>query len=55
MKMEAIEGSETSAFKTQTPGKYPKENTLLALLCPPHLARTGQTSNLGPRHWEADG
>jgi hypothetical protein len=26
MKMEPIEGSETSAFKTQTPGKYPKEN-----------------------------
>ena len=26
--MEPIEGSETSAFKTQTPGKYPKENTL---------------------------
>jgi len=28
MKMELIEGSETSAFKTQTPGKYPKENIL---------------------------
>ena len=28
MKMEPIEGSETSAFKTQTPGKYPKENIL---------------------------
>jgi len=28
MKMEAIEGSETSAFKTQKPGKYPKENIL---------------------------
>jgi hypothetical protein len=25
-KMEPIEGSATSAFKTQTPGKYPKEN-----------------------------
>jgi hypothetical protein len=24
--MEPIEGSETSAFKSQTPGKYPKEN-----------------------------
>jgi len=23
--MEPIEGSETLAFKTQTPGKYPKE------------------------------
>jgi len=28
MKMEQIEGSETSAFKTQTPGNYPKENIL---------------------------
>ena len=28
-KMEPIEGSETSAFKPQTPGKYPKENILL--------------------------
>jgi hypothetical protein len=27
-KMEPIEGSETSAFKPQTPGKNPKENTL---------------------------
>jgi len=26
--MEPIEGSETSAFKTHTPGKYPKENKL---------------------------
>jgi len=26
--MEQIEGSETSAFKPQTPGKYPKENIL---------------------------
>jgi hypothetical protein len=29
MKMEPIESSETSVFKTQTPGKYPKENILL--------------------------
>ena len=29
MKMELIEGSETSAIRTQTPGNYPKENTLL--------------------------
>jgi len=29
MKMEPIEGSETSGFKTQTPGNYPKENILL--------------------------
>ena len=28
MKMEPIEGSETSAFKPQTPGKYQKENKL---------------------------
>jgi len=28
MKMEPIEGSETSAFKPQTPGNYPKENIL---------------------------
>jgi len=27
-KMEPIEGSETSAFKPQMPGKYPKENIL---------------------------
>jgi hypothetical protein len=26
MKMERIEGSETSAISTQTPGKHPKEN-----------------------------
>ena len=26
MKMVPIEGSETSAFKTQTPGNYPKDN-----------------------------
>jgi hypothetical protein len=30
--MEPIEGSETSAFRTQTPGKYPKENTLQKVL-----------------------
>ena len=28
MKMEPIEGSETSAFRTQTPGNYAKENIL---------------------------
>jgi len=28
MKMEQIEGSETSAIRTQTPGNYPKENIL---------------------------
>ena len=26
--MEPIEGSETSDFRTQTPGNYPKENIL---------------------------
>ena len=29
--MELIEGSETSAIRTQTPGNYPKENTLQVL------------------------
>jgi len=28
MKVELIEGSETSAIRTQTPGNYPKENIL---------------------------
>jgi len=28
MKMELMEGSETSAIRTQTPGNYPKENKL---------------------------
>ena len=28
MKMEQIDGSETSAYINQTPGNYPKENTL---------------------------
>jgi hypothetical protein len=28
MKMELIEGSETSAIRTQTPGNYTKENIL---------------------------
>ena len=28
MKMELIEGSETSTIRTQTPGNYPKENIL---------------------------
>ena len=28
-KMEPIEGSETSAFKPQSPGKFPKENILI--------------------------
>jgi len=28
MKMELIEGSETSAIRTQTAGNYPKENIL---------------------------
>jgi len=28
MKMELIEGSETSAIRTQTPGNYRKENIL---------------------------
>ena len=28
MKMEPTESSETSAFNTRTPGRYPKENAL---------------------------
>jgi hypothetical protein len=28
--MEPIEGSETSTFKPQMPGKYPKENIILS-------------------------
>jgi len=28
MKMELIDGSETSAIRTQTPGNYPKESIL---------------------------
>ena len=31
MKMELIEGSETSVIRTQTPGNYPKENILQRL------------------------
>ena len=31
MKMELIEGSETSAISTMTPGNYPKENILQKL------------------------
>jgi len=32
MKMDQIEGSETSAIINQTPGNYPKEN-LLYIIC----------------------
>jgi len=32
MKMELIDGSETSAIRTQTPGNYPKENILQEVL-----------------------
>jgi len=35
MKMELIEGSETSAIRTHTPGNYPKEN-ILHISCPAH-------------------
>jgi len=31
MKMEPIEGSETSAIINQTPGNYPKENLLYSV------------------------
>ena len=33
MKMELIEGSETSAINIVTPGNYPKENILQPLVC----------------------
>jgi len=32
MKMELMEGSETSAIRTQTPGNYPKENILQVVI-----------------------
>ena len=32
MKMELIEGFETSAIRTQTPGNYPKENILRCVI-----------------------
>jgi hypothetical protein len=35
-KMEPIEGSETSAIGTQTPGKHPKENIL-------HIKQEGES------------
>ena len=41
MKMEPIEGSETSAFKPQKPVKYPKENILYTLL----LFRSGSLAH----------
>jgi len=33
MKMELIEGSETSAIRTQAPGNYPKENIMQSHYC----------------------
>ena len=33
MKVEQIECSETSAYINQTPGNYPKENTLYSSFC----------------------
>jgi len=33
MKMEPTESSETSAFSTRTPGRYPKENALQYKAC----------------------
>ena len=32
MKMELIEGSETSVIRTKTPGNYPKENIFIWLV-----------------------
>ena len=46
MKMEPIEGYETSAFKTQTPGKYPKENILQHSLYFPHIRSGKKTDQL---------
>jgi hypothetical protein len=37
--MEPIEGSETSAFKPQTPGKYPNKAYLYRFHLPKHLPR----------------
>ena len=42
--MEPIKGSETSAFKPQTPGKYPKEN-ILQLFCYVRLSVLTVTNN----------
>ena len=39
-KMEPIEGSETSAFKPQMPGKYPKENILHSNVFQWHLVKS---------------
>jgi hypothetical protein len=39
MKMEQIECSETSAYKIQTPGNYPKEN-IQDIFCLPRLSKT---------------
>jgi len=33
MKMELIEGTETSVIRTQTPENHPKENTINIFLC----------------------
>jgi len=43
--MEPIEGSETSAFKPQTPGKYPKENILHEFLVISHKSKLVGTSS----------
>ena len=49
MKIEPIEGSETSAFKTQTPGKYPKENILQWVPFFPGIKRPGRGVDHPPR------
>jgi len=41
MKMEPIECSEMSAFSTQTPGRYPKENAVSNFIAVYHVAERG--------------
>jgi len=50
MKMEQTECSETSAFKLQAPGNYPKENIQQAAI---YLTAslTFITAMAGTRHW----
>ena len=45
MKMEPIEGSETSAIRTKTPGNYPKDNILQMRIYSGLLRRTNNIQN----------
>ena len=52
MKMEPIECSETSAFSTQTPGRYPKENlpmNIKPIECSETSAFSTQTPGIYPK------